>query len=94
MAQTMADSRGGRHAAEAPDNIEREMEATRDRLADTIDQLVYRASPKTIARREAESLKSYFVDAQGNARVDNIVKVVGAVVGVVAAMVALRKVSG
>jgi hypothetical protein len=93
MAQTMADNRGGRHAAEGPDSIEREMDATRDRLADTIDQLVYRASPKTIARREAESLKGYFVDAQGNARVDHIVKVVGTVVGVVAALVALRKVA-
>jgi hypothetical protein len=70
------------------------MEATRDRLAETIDQLVYRASPKTIARREAESLKSYFVDAQGNARVGNNVKVAGSVVGVVVAMVALRKVAG
>ena len=28
------------------------MEATRERLADTIDLLVYRSSPKTIARRE------------------------------------------
>jgi hypothetical protein len=45
-------------------------------------------------RRTTSNGKSYFVDAQGNARVDNIVKVVGAVVGVVAAMVALRKVSG
>ena len=92
MAQTMADSPGGRHAA-APDTLESEIEATRERLAETIDQLVYRASPKTIARREAESFKAYFVDAQGRARVDNIVKVVGAVVGVVATVVALRKVT-
>jgi len=92
MAQTMADSPGGRHAA-APDTLESEIEATRERLANTIDQLVYRASPKTIARREAASVKSYFVDTQGRARVDNIVKVVGAVVGVVAVMVTLRKVT-
>ncbi|HET9841748.1 MAG TPA: DUF3618 domain-containing protein, partial [Nocardioides sp.] len=32
--------------------LEAEMEATRERLAETIDQLVHRASPKTIARRE------------------------------------------
>ncbi len=92
MAQTTADSAGGRHAA-APDTIESEMEATRERLAGTIDQLVYRASPKTIVRREAEGVKSYFVDAQGRARVDNIVKVAGAVVGVVATVVVLRKVT-
>ena len=35
------------------DSLESEIEATRERLADTIDQLVYRASPKTIARRES-----------------------------------------
>ena len=38
-----------------PATLEAEMEATRDRLADTIDQLVHRASPKTIARREVAS---------------------------------------
>ena len=40
------------------------MEATRERLAATIDQLVYRASPKTIARREVASVKGFFVDAR------------------------------
>lgn len=60
------------------------MEATRERLADTIDQLVYRASPKTIARRELTSVKGYFVDLQtGKPRTTNILKVVGGVVGVV-----------
>ena len=43
------------------------METTRERLADTIDQLVYRASPKTIARREVASVKGYFVDARTRA---------------------------
>ena len=32
------------------ESIEREMEQTRQRLAQNIDQLLYRASPKTIAR--------------------------------------------
>ena len=34
------------------------MEATRERLAQTIDELVYRASPKTIVRREITSVKA------------------------------------
>lgn len=74
--------------------LEAEMEATRERLAGTIDQLVYRTSPKTIARREMTSLKGYFVDLRtGQPRTDNILKVAGAVVGVVVLFVVVRKVA-
>ncbi len=76
-----------------PSSIEDEMEATRERLAGTIDQLVYRASPKTIVRREIASVKAHFVDAQGNPRTDNILKVAGVVVGVVAFVVVARRVT-
>jgi hypothetical protein len=77
----------------APDTIENEIEATRDRLAITIDQLVYRASPKTIMRRELDSVKGFFVDAQGNPRTENIAKVAGGVIGAVVLVVVLRKVT-
>jgi hypothetical protein len=74
--------------------LEAEMEATRERLADTIDQLVHRASPKTIARREIASVKGYFVDAQtGQPRTTNILKVVGGVVGVAVLFAVVRKVA-
>jgi hypothetical protein len=74
--------------------LEAEMEVTRERLAATIDQLVYRASPKTIARREITSLKSYFVDLQtGQPRTTNILKVAGGVLGVVALFVVVRQVA-
>ena len=74
--------------------LEAEMEATRERLAGTIDQLVYRTSPKTIARREMTSLKGYFVDLRtGQPRTDNILKVAGTVVGVVVLFVVVRKVA-
>ena len=74
-------------------SLEREIEATRDRLAGTIDLLVHRANPKTIVGREVSSIKAYFVDpATGNPRTDNILKVVGGVVGVVALFVVIRKV--
>ena len=76
-----------------PSSIEVEMEATRERLAGTIDQLVYRASPKTIVKREIASVKAHFVDAQGNPRTDNILKVAGVVVGLVAFVVVTRKVT-
>ncbi len=74
--------------------LELEMEATRERLAQTIDQLVYRASPKTIVRREITSIKGYFVDLQtGQPRTDNILKVAGGVLGVVVLFAVVRKVA-
>ena len=73
--------------------LEAEIEATRERLVDTIDQLVYRAHPKTIANRQVSSIKAYFVDAEtGQPRTDNILKVAGGVVGTVAVLVVIRKI--
>ena len=76
-----------------PETLESDIEATRERLAATIDQLAYRASPKTIMRREINGIKAHFVDAQGNPRTDNILKVAGGVVGFVAFVVVMRKVT-
>lgn len=73
--------------------IETEIEQTRERLASTIDQLVYRSSPKTIVRREVTSVKSHFVDLQtGAPRTDNILKVAGGVVGVIVFFAVVRKI--
>ena len=75
-------------------DLEREIEETRERLAHTIDQLLYRSSPKTIASREIASLKAVYVDrATGEPRTDNILKTVGGVVGFVALIVVIRKVT-
>lgn len=72
--------------------LEREIEETRERLATTIDQLLYRAHPKTIVSREVGSIKAHFVDAgTGQPRTDNILKVVGGVVGVVVVFAVIRK---
>ena len=74
--------------------LEAQMEATRERLADTIDQLVHRASPKTIARREITSIKGYFVDLRtGQPRTTNILKVVGGVVGAAVLFAVVRRVA-
>ena len=74
-------------------SLESEIEETRERLASTIDQLVYRAHPKTIATRQATSLKAHFVDLEtGQPRTDNILKVAGGVVGIVAAFALIRKI--
>lgn len=76
------------------DDLAREIEATRERLAVTIDQLLYRSSPKTIVSREVASIKGFYVDATtGEPRTDNILKTVGAVVGTIAVFVLLRRVT-
>ena len=74
-------------------SLESEIEATRERLATTIDQLVYRAHPKTIASRQATSIKGHFVDLHtGQPRTDNILKVAGGVVGAVVVFALIRKI--
>jgi Protein of unknown function (DUF3618) len=74
-------------------SLESEIEATRDRLADTIDQLVYRSHPKTIVSRQVSSIKAYFVDrATGNPRTNNILKVAGGVIGAVVLFAVVRRV--
>jgi hypothetical protein len=73
-------------------SLEREIEETRERLATTIDQLLYRSSPKTIVSREVYAVKAYFVDPQtGQPRTDNILKVAGGVVGTIALFALVRK---
>ena len=75
-------------------SLEHEIEETRERLAHTIDQLIYRVHPKTIVSREVTSVKSYFVDFRtGAPRTDNILKVVGGVAGAVALFFVVRKVA-
>ena len=77
-----------------PSELEREIEETRERLAGTIDELIYRSNPRTIVNREVAGLKAYFVDpATGEPRAQNILKVAGAVVGTVALFVLIRKVT-
>jgi predicted component of type VI protein secretion system len=73
-------------------SLEAEIEETRERLAATIDQLLHRSSPKTIVSREITSVKAYFVDPTGAPRTDNILKVAGTVVGVVALFTVIRRV--
>ena len=72
-------------------SIESDIEVTRARLASTIDQLAYRTSPKTIAKREVSSIKGFFVDANGP-RTGNIVKVAGGVVGFVVVFSLIRRI--
>lgn len=79
--------------SETPSDIEREIEATRERLATTIDELLYRSSPKTIISREVAQLKAVYVDPEtGEPKTDAILKTVGGVVGVVIVFAVIRKI--
>lgn len=74
--------------------LEAEIEATRERLVHTIDQLVYRANPKTVANRQTAAVKAYFVDpVTGAPRTDNILKVVGGVVGTIVVLRVIRAIA-
>ncbi|MXG88354.1 DUF3618 domain-containing protein [Nocardioides flavescens] len=75
-----------------PSQLEREIEETRERLAGTIDELLFRAHPKTIVGREVAGVKAFFVDhATGEPRTENILKVVGGVAAFVAVLVVIRR---
>ncbi|MDQ3627699.1 MAG: DUF3618 domain-containing protein [Actinomycetota bacterium] len=73
-----------------PDDIVADIEATRHRLAGTVDAIIDRTNPKNIARRALESVKSRFVDDSGAVSVTKVAPVAGAVCGVVVLVVALR----
>ncbi len=76
-------------------DLERDIEETRERLATTIDQLLHRSSPKTIAQRQAAAVKATYVDpVTGEPNTVNILRTAGVVVGVVGLFVALRKLAG
>lgn len=75
--------------------IEAEIAVTRARLATTVDELVTRAQPKEIARRQGENARLAFIDAthtqDGTLRIERIAGVVGAVVAVIVAIGLLRR---
>ena len=77
-----------------PTALAAEIEETRERLAGTIDQLMHRASPKTIVSREVADVKAFFVDpVTGEPRTENILKVVGGVLGTIAVIAILRRIT-
>jgi hypothetical protein len=75
----------------SPDSIEAEIAQTRARLADTIDELAFRAQPREIVRRETESVKARLFDAthtsQGDLRRERVIAMAAAVSAVLVAMV-------
>lgn len=80
--------------ADRNSGLEREIEEARERLAGTIDQLIYRTHPKTIASRQAAAVRAVYVDpVSGEPNMPNLAKTAGAIAGVVVLFIALRKLS-
>lgn len=73
------------------DQLVDEIEQIRLHLADTVDALVDRTSPKNVARRSVASVKAKFVDAQGNVRLETVVPLVVGTAAVVAAAIGIRR---
>jgi hypothetical protein len=60
-----------------------EIEATRARLAGTVDAIAYRVKPANVARRGVESAKAQVVDEGGNLRAARVAVLAAAVAGAV-----------
>jgi len=79
---------------DGPSELAREIEETRERLAGTIDQLLYRSHPRNIVSRQVTQVKGFFIDPlTGEPRTENILKVVGGVVGTVVLFAMIRRVT-
>jgi hypothetical protein len=86
----------GEQAERAPDTrspaeIEADIERTRARLADTLDELSERLSPRAVLRQANSSARGVFVAPDGSLRKDRAALAVGALVSVVGGAVALRQ---
>ncbi|MFI5728985.1 DUF3618 domain-containing protein [Kribbella sp. NPDC051587] len=80
--------------ARTAEQIEADIAATRARLASTVDELVDRAHPKNVARRQVEQARSQVFDETGQLRTQKLVAVAGAVAGVVAVLLVIRRLVG
>lgn len=81
-------------APRSTEQIEADIAATRARLAATVDELVDKAHPKNVARRQVESARAQVFDADGRLRTQKLIAVGGAAVGVIGFLLLLRKLVG
>lgn len=64
-------------------DIEADMDATRQRLAGTLEDLKVAASPKNIVNRQVVKVKAFYTDEYGAVRVDRVAGTVAVVVSIV-----------
>ena len=91
MSDTKPVKADGASQPQTPAEIEAEIEATRARLASTVDELVDKAHPRNVAKRQVEQARSQVYDAQGNLRTEKIATIAGAVAGVIVVLLVVRR---
>lgn len=58
-----------------PEDIVKDIDATRERLVTNLDELGDRLQPEAIAKRQVDKVKAYYVDdASGEIRQDRAIK--------------------
>lgn len=67
-------------------DIQSEMDATRARLTNTLNDLQEAVQPKNIVKRQTEKIRDYYVDEFGAVRPERVVKTAAIVVGTVIAV--------
>lgn len=85
-------------AAKSAKEIEAELQASRQRLAGTIDELAFRTQPKEIAKRQVESVKLKAGDltrtAEGDVATDKLGKMVAGAGAVLLLLGLLKRARG
>lgn len=74
------------------DDLVREIDEIRDRLAGSVDELIAAVHPKSLWRRSLNSVKSRFVDETGAVRTNVVVPLAAGAVVVVVGAVVTRKI--
>lgn len=67
-------------------DIQSEMDATRARLTNTLNDLQEAVQPKNIVKKQTEKVRNYYVDEFGAVRPERVVKTAAIVVGTVIAV--------
>lgn len=80
--------------ARTPEQIEADITATRARLASTVDELVDRAHPRNVAKRQVEQAKAQVFDESGRLRTQKLAAVGGAVVALLGVLLTVRRLVG
>lgn len=74
-------------------DIESDMDATRNRLAATLEELKVATKPANIVHRQVERVRAFYVDDYGAVRIDHVAGTVGVVVGLIVVRKVWRRVT-
>ena len=74
-----------------PEQIERDIEAARNRLAGTVDKIVTRVHPANLAQRGKDAARAQVIDAHGDLRTQRVAVAAGVVLVLAAYKIWLRR---